>query len=601
MEQCLSVIIPYYNERIFLRQTVYSALCIGHALKEIVVVNDGANASEKLFLATIDSLDSRIKVFHNSKNIGAAGSRNAGLKYASGRYVHFLDSDDIVSPKSLNNALAFMQKSGDQVLHLPTNMMSQSNGTFLPFPRDKRLFVRRKSGKSIDEIPELRHSVASWSFLFDRAYLDECNVRFDSKQPKFEDHLFIISMLQHAERIGIFDEYAHLWRHRGGSYSSAKMSFGDYTLQIASVEKSLEFLTQQGAVDRVTMQREIAFCFSRFLTTWSLLPHCLLYRGIDVRADKTLADLARSLEPYSLDASIASDPLLMKIFRTGVQVNNGLIVTLDLLPNILNLVRQGNWDQLKQVLEIDMRSTKESLGLGRAKASIFRVFRNPSAENHLRISAQKTQNTYTPLDLEDGLICSEICLGSPSSLLLEAYELRLDDPSLHEERLFSEFIADEAIGLVDLIESLNNRIRADDSVQISFSKDEAPSPEKMQSLIFKALCKKDTRAQHALPDNNIEQSKKLKDSSLGAIASAELFDYSFSCLEQEGTNSRAKALAEICHSWRLYECSVWPELEDSLARRLVKIANEARFGNANWFGKVNWKSRLRHQLKRNLN
>lgn len=108
----ISVVIPSYNSIKYLSQCVESVLSQTFKDYEIILVDDGStDGSEKL----CDDYESRypfISVIHQ-ENAGASAARNAGLKKASGEYVHFIDSDDRLSGDTVYAALADTALDGE--------------------------------------------------------------------------------------------------------------------------------------------------------------------------------------------------------------------------------------------------------------------------------------------------------------------------------------------------------------------------------------------------------------------------------------------------------------------------------------------------------
>ncbi|WP_155443315.1 glycosyltransferase family 2 protein, partial [Streptococcus pneumoniae] len=90
----VSIIIPIYNAEKTIKNCVDSALKQNLESLEVILVNDGSNDSTAEILNQYDR-NSRVKIFHQL-NKGVSTARNKGLSHASGEYVFFLDSDDIL-------------------------------------------------------------------------------------------------------------------------------------------------------------------------------------------------------------------------------------------------------------------------------------------------------------------------------------------------------------------------------------------------------------------------------------------------------------------------------------------------------------------------
>lgn len=91
----LSVIVPVYNVEPFLEQCIESVICQSLRDLEIILVDDGSTDSSPKICDKYALQDSRIKVIHK-KNAGLGMARNSGLAIASGEYVTFIDSDDLI-------------------------------------------------------------------------------------------------------------------------------------------------------------------------------------------------------------------------------------------------------------------------------------------------------------------------------------------------------------------------------------------------------------------------------------------------------------------------------------------------------------------------
>lgn len=107
MTSKISVIIPFYSNIDWLFEAIESVLNQTYQDFEIIIVNDG---SPEVDTDLIDKFcnNNKIKYFRKS-NGGPASARNYGLKKATGKYIAFLDSDDIWDPNKLEKQVAFME------------------------------------------------------------------------------------------------------------------------------------------------------------------------------------------------------------------------------------------------------------------------------------------------------------------------------------------------------------------------------------------------------------------------------------------------------------------------------------------------------------
>ena len=95
-EELISVIIPVYNVEKFLPYSLERVINQTYKNLEIILINDGSTDGSKAICEKYAKNDKRIKLL-SQKNQGAAVARNTGLEVASGEYIGFVDSDDVIS------------------------------------------------------------------------------------------------------------------------------------------------------------------------------------------------------------------------------------------------------------------------------------------------------------------------------------------------------------------------------------------------------------------------------------------------------------------------------------------------------------------------
>ena len=108
--ETVSVITPVYNVEKFIDKTLGSILAQSYKNIEIVLVDDCSKDKSAEIIAAYTVKYPNILYHKQEKNQGAAVARNTALKLAKGRYVAFLDSDDIWCEGKLEKQLAFMKQ-----------------------------------------------------------------------------------------------------------------------------------------------------------------------------------------------------------------------------------------------------------------------------------------------------------------------------------------------------------------------------------------------------------------------------------------------------------------------------------------------------------
>lgn len=106
----VSIITPCYNSANYIRATIESVLKQTHAAFELIIVDDGSSDDSREIVEAYQQTDSRIILLKQSTNMGPARARNAGIEIAQGRYIAFIDSDDIWLEQKLERQIAFMKR-----------------------------------------------------------------------------------------------------------------------------------------------------------------------------------------------------------------------------------------------------------------------------------------------------------------------------------------------------------------------------------------------------------------------------------------------------------------------------------------------------------
>ena len=118
MTSKISVIIPSYNNFIFFERCISSVINQTYKNIEIIIIFDHGNKKDlKTLKSILKKKQKKIKLIINSKNLGAGLSRNKAAKLAKGKYIAFLDSDDVWTRNKLKHQLAFMKKRKITISH----------------------------------------------------------------------------------------------------------------------------------------------------------------------------------------------------------------------------------------------------------------------------------------------------------------------------------------------------------------------------------------------------------------------------------------------------------------------------------------------------
>lgn len=109
MDSLVSIITPSYNSARFIQQCIESVMSQTYNKWEMIIVDDFSNDNSRDIINFFCEKDDRIKPVFLEKNIGPSGARNIAMQKSSGRYIAFLDSDDVWDPYKLEKQISFME------------------------------------------------------------------------------------------------------------------------------------------------------------------------------------------------------------------------------------------------------------------------------------------------------------------------------------------------------------------------------------------------------------------------------------------------------------------------------------------------------------
>lgn len=194
-QEIVSIIMATYNVAQYIEDSIRSVQAQTYMSWELLITDDCSSDNTLEIVKKLSENDSRIKVWQLQKNSGAGIARNNSIKEASGRYIAFLDSDDMWMPTKLEKQIRFM-KDRDCALsytsYLTCNYKGKVKGIVVP-PRKQTLldslcdnkigfstviYDLQKLGKIY--LPDIRKR-QDWGMLM--RVLSRCKLAYGMKEP----------------------------------------------------------------------------------------------------------------------------------------------------------------------------------------------------------------------------------------------------------------------------------------------------------------------------------------------------------------------------------------------------------------------------------
>ena len=198
----LSIVVPVYNVAPYLDETLDSAE--NQTLKhiEIICINDGSTDNSLEILESHAAKNKRIKII-NQENKGASEARNVGLRAATGKYIYFLDSDDVMAPYAMEKSVDLLEKYNADMLDFNFKRCHYKDTINTAEYSYKDLPVKVcdfKEGQNPFNTFSTR-TVATWSYVYRKSFLTDNKIEFKKDLRSFEDILFTYMCKVHLKRL----------------------------------------------------------------------------------------------------------------------------------------------------------------------------------------------------------------------------------------------------------------------------------------------------------------------------------------------------------------------------------------------------------------
>lgn len=212
----VSIILPVYNAADTVEKTIISVL--NQTLKdiELIIIDDGSNIETKNVIRSFR--DRRIKLIEQ-ENSGVSNARNSGIRSAKGNYLFFIDSDDWIEKKLLEDMLIFLEKHS---LDLVTARIVENNSTKLQEKvKVYRNFFTSDEAK-IAQCEKVLFLQSSLAKLFVRKKIVENNIYFPVDMDLGEDLYFTYLYIDNVEKIGFVSTSSYIVENINGESLSKK-------------------------------------------------------------------------------------------------------------------------------------------------------------------------------------------------------------------------------------------------------------------------------------------------------------------------------------------------------------------------------------------
>ncbi len=242
----VSIILPMYNSQRYIKSCLMSVINQTFRDFELICVDDCSTDDTVKIVSELAKNDKRVKIVKHAKNSGGASEpRNTGIRMSRGKYIAFLDSDDMYTKTALEELVGVAEKWRADVVHtekvyFPENQTIDvtPETKFTTFSKEKGGFCKEPMLETNDLAKRVQMFYKGRFFgwvhnkLYRRDFIMEKNLHFD-KLLTSEDIIFYFKVLCTAPRIVRVPNTIYIYRHNPDSITRKKVS----------IEASLHALT----------------------------------------------------------------------------------------------------------------------------------------------------------------------------------------------------------------------------------------------------------------------------------------------------------------------------------------------------------------------
>ena len=218
----VSVIVPIFNVEPWLDDCVESIVSQSYTELEIILVDDGSTDRSSHLCDTWAERDRRIQVFHKS-NEGLGYARNSGLACSHGDYICFVDSDDLLLPTAVEQAVKAAEENGAELISFGCETISEKGRT-LHFSGAQKEESYYGEAVQYEFLPRLLRGenccFSAWSLLYSADLLRRSQWRFVSEREIIsEDHYSLLELLSEVHSVTLLPQTLYRYRQRADSLS----------------------------------------------------------------------------------------------------------------------------------------------------------------------------------------------------------------------------------------------------------------------------------------------------------------------------------------------------------------------------------------------
>lgn len=241
----ISIVMPVYNVEKYIDKAIKSVLAQTYSDFELIIVNDGTEDSSMKCAERHAEKDSRISILEQT-NRGLSSARNTGLKYASGKYICFMDSDDEVDSCFLKTVMTVIEEKEPDVLMFGMIIQKLNNKEKITQFFELKTNIREYNRDNLSEFNLCDEAVELIGYATNKIYkrnlLMDHDLYFDEDILFLEDINFNEKVFQFIQSFIVISQCLYYYKRRNRNSLIKTFHENHFELQMAGIDSRKKIL-----------------------------------------------------------------------------------------------------------------------------------------------------------------------------------------------------------------------------------------------------------------------------------------------------------------------------------------------------------------------
>lgn len=265
----LSVVMPVYNAGERLHKAITCVLNQTYQNFELILVDDGSTDGSEIVCDEYAARDNRVIVKHVA-NGGVSSARNFGISVSNGKYIAFIDADDIIAPDAYKKCIDQLTNSDAELvifgMHFDYYMKGELKNSRIFTAGDFELGISNSLDSHFFELYNANYLTPVWNKVYASALIKRNDIKFNTNMAILEDFAFVLDFLCAASNIIVLsDAFYHYYNDLDTSSFRRRPNI-DYLKNFHSLGSKLHTLSQRiGLISTHEYGRIQAILFRSYL------------------------------------------------------------------------------------------------------------------------------------------------------------------------------------------------------------------------------------------------------------------------------------------------------------------------------------------------